>query len=153
TVKRRLHIGAEPISGRRTHFRVWAPRARRVDVVVEGGNAGSLDREEAGYFSGVLQVAAGTRYRYRLDDDERGYPDPASRFQPEGPHGASEVIDPSAFEWSDDSWRGVSIEGQVMYELHVGTFTREGTYAAAEAELPELAHAGITVVELMPLAD
>src|SRR5439155_16852125 len=101
----------------------------------------------------IVQAEAGTRYRYRLGDDDRGYPDPASRFQPEGPHGPSEIVDPRAFEWSDDSWRGVSIEGKVLYEMHVCTFTREGSYAAAEAELPELAHAGITVVELMPLAD
>jgi maltooligosyltrehalose trehalohydrolase len=150
---RRLPVGAEPIGGGRTHFRVWAPAASHVSVVIDGRGATELDAEEGGYFSGVVQIETGARYRYRLGDDERTYPDPASRFQPEGPHGASEIVDPTAFEWSDGSWRGVSLEGQVIYELHVGTFTREGTYAAAEAELPELAHAGITVVELMPLAD
>jgi maltooligosyltrehalose trehalohydrolase len=153
TARRRLPVGAEPIGKGRTHFRVWAPAASRVDVIIEGGPATPLTPERNGYFSGEAQAEAGTRYRYRVGDDDRRYPDPASRFQPEGPHGPSEIVDPRTFEWSDESWRGVSIEGQVLYELHVGTFTREGTYAAAEAELPELAHAGITVVELMPLAD
>jgi maltooligosyltrehalose trehalohydrolase len=148
-----LPIGAEPIGGGRTHFRVWAPAAPRVAVVIDGNAATELDAEDDGYFSGIADAGPGARYGYRLGDDERTYPDPASRFQPEGPHGASEIVDPAAFDWSDGSWHGVSIEGQVIYELHLGTFTREGTYAAAEAELPELAHAGITVVELMPLAD
>ena len=153
SIARRLPIGAEPIDTRRSHFRVWAPIAQRVAVAIEGGEVTELDPEGGGYFSGVLEAKAGARYRYRLGDNDRGYPDPTSRFQPEGPHGPSEIIDPGAFEWSDTSWPGVSLEGQVIYELHVGTFTREGTYAAAEAELPELAHAGITVVEVMPIAD
>src|SRR5699024_10693825 len=80
-------------------------------------------------------------------------PDPASRFQPFGPHGASQVVDPSLYRWSDASWRGVRLEGQVFYELHVGTFTREGTWRAAAAELPRLADLGITTIELMPVAD
>src|SRR5437016_6191382 len=150
-IARRLPSGAEPIDNRRSHFRVWAPAAQRVAVAIEGGEVTELAPEDGGYFSGVLEAKGGARYRYRLGDDDRGYPDPASRFQPEGPHGPSEIIDAGAFEWSDTSWPGVSLEGQVIYELHVGTFTREGTYAAAEAELPELAHAGITVVEVMPI--
>src|SRR5437763_294570 len=81
------------------------------------------------------------------------YPAPASRFQPDGPHGPSQVIDPGAFRWMDGGWRGVALEGQVIYEMHVGTFTREGTWDAAARELPELAAAGITVLEVMPVAD
>jgi maltooligosyltrehalose trehalohydrolase len=108
--------------------------------------------EPGGYFSGFAEGAgAGTRYRFRLDGGD-AYPDPASRFQPEGPHGPSEVIDP-AFAWTDGEWRGLAPEGQVFYELHVGTFTREGTLAAAARELPRLRELGVTVVELMPLAD
>src|SRR6185436_8745817 len=78
---------------------------------------------------------------------------PVSRFQPEGPHGPSRVVDPARFQWTDSQWRGVTLEGQVIYELHVGTFTREGTWGAARRELPELADVGVTVVELMPVAD
>jgi maltooligosyltrehalose trehalohydrolase len=137
----------------RTHFRVWAPIARSVSVVVAGRGPTDLKAEEGGYFSGFADAEAGARYQFRVGDDDRGYPDPASRFQPEGPHGPSEIIDPGAYEWSDDTWHGKSIDGQVIYELHVGTFTRQGSYAAAESELPELAKVGVTVIELMPLAD
>ena len=153
TTRRRLPVGAEPVAGG-THFRVWAPRRSRVEVLEsESGHATPLAAEADGYFSGLLPgVGAGTRYRYRLDGAE-AFPDPASRFQPEGPHGPSEVIDPAAFAWHDGSWGGTTLEGQVLYELHVGAFTTEGTWAAAARELPELAAAGITVIEMMPVAD
>src|SRR5262249_30957418 len=87
--------------------------------------------------------------RYRLDE----FPDPASRFQPDGPHGPSQVIDPFAFQWTDEAWKGVGLEGQILYEMHIGTFTKEGTWDAARGELRELAAAGITVLEIMPVAD
>jgi maltooligosyltrehalose trehalohydrolase len=113
-----------------------------------------LAAEKEGYFAGhVLQAKAGTRYRYRLDGGPDLYPDPASRFQPEGPHGPSQVIAPGRFPWTDSGWRGVPLEGQVLYEMHVGTFTREGTWEAAAQELPELAALGVTVVEVMPVAE
>ena len=158
--QRRLPVGADPVRGGGVHFRVWAPRARRVDVVFEGGRGSGTDAPDAplepegdGYFSGLVRGARpGMRYRYRLDG-EKTYPDPASRFQPEGPHGPSEVVDPSAFAWTDHGWKGVTLPGQVIYEMHVGTFTREGTWEAAIRELPELAGLGITVLELMPAAD
>ena len=154
-IQRRLPIGVEPIDGHRSHARVWAPAARRLDVIVETGRVIALASEgdgSTGYFSGLIDAGPGARYKYRLDECETTYPDPASRFQPEGPHSASEIIDPT-FEWSDAGWRGIALPGQVLYELHVGTFTRERTWAAAERELPELARAGITVVEMMPIAD
>lgn len=111
-------------------------------------------REDDGYFSLLAPgVEGGARYWLRLDDEERLYPDLASRFQPEGPHGPSQVVDPAAFEWSDGGWRGVAIEGQVFYEMHIGTFTPEGSWAAAARQLPELRDAGITVLEVMPVAD
>ncbi len=94
----------------------------------------------------------GTRYTFRLDGGD-AFPDPASRFQPEGPHGASQVIDPARFAWSDHGWNGKSIRGQVIYEMHPGTFTPEGTWAAARRDLPELAALGITIIELMPVAE
>ena len=148
---RRLPIGAEP-RGEETHFRVWAPRARTLRVVDAAGTATELKPEGEGYFSGLAPVGIGGRYRYRLDAD-RLYPDPASRRQPEGPHGPSEVVDPTAFRWRDAAWRGVRRMGQVIYEMHVGTFTREGTWEAAARELSELARLGVTVIEMMPVAD
>jgi maltooligosyltrehalose trehalohydrolase len=152
TPGRRLPVGAEP-TPEGVHFRVWAPRRQRIDVVVEGGATAPLDRDSDGYFAGLVPgVAAGSRYRFRLDSDLLR-PDPASRFQPEGPHGPSEVIDPAAFGWSDPGWRGVGIEGQVVYELHVGTFTPEGTWVAAARDLAPLAELGVTCVEVMPVAE
>ena len=155
--QRRLPIGAEIARGQGVEFRVWAPRRTRVDVVLESmtpSRVVPLVAQADGYFAGVVHDAlAGTRYRYRLDGADEGFPDPASRFQPEGPHGASEVVDPDAFSWTDRDWRGVAREGQVLYEMHVGTFTREGTWRAAARELPELARLGVTVIEMMPVAD
>ncbi|HJZ59099.1 MAG TPA: malto-oligosyltrehalose trehalohydrolase [Gemmataceae bacterium] len=153
--ERRLPVGAE-VRPDGTHFRVWAPIRKRIEAVLETGRAAGaheLTSEPQGYFSGLVrQAAAGDRYRLRLDG-EKTYPDPASRFQPEGPHGQSEVVDPTTFPWTDTGWAGLSLPGQVIYELHIGTFTREGTWAAAMRELPELASAGITLVEVMPVAD
>jgi maltooligosyltrehalose trehalohydrolase len=155
---RRLPVGAESVAGGGVHFRVWAPRRQRVEVVFEDGPnriaSTALTPEADGYFAGhVADAVAGLRYRYRLDDDPTRYPDPASRFQPDGPHGPSETIDPSTFAWTDGDWRGASLKGQVLYEMHVGTFTREGTWAAATRELPELARLGVTCLEVMPVAD
>jgi maltooligosyltrehalose trehalohydrolase len=151
--KRRLPIGAELVGEALAHFRVWAPAAQRVDVVLDGGARTELAPEPAGYFAGAAHAQAGDRYRFRLDSSDRLYPDPASRFQPEGPHGPSMIVDPGAFNWTDAGWKGIALEGQIIYELHVGTFTREGTWAAAARELPELAHAGVTLLELMPIAE
>lgn len=133
-----------------------------MDVVLEGDSAVApggapsvhpLQPEEGGYFCGLVpDAAAGTLYRYRLDGGE-AYPDPASRFQPEGPHGPSQVVDPGAFRWTDGGWRGVPLPGQVVYEMHIGTFTPEGTWDAAALELEELAAAGFTVLEVMPVAE
>src|SRR5262249_44565849 len=95
----------------------------------------------------------GSLYRFRLDGETNLYPDPASRFQPDGPHGPSQVIDPAAFRWSDQRWGGVALEGQVVYEMHIGTFTRDGTWAAAAEQPPELRDLGITLIEVMPVAD
>jgi len=152
----RLPVGAELRPDGSTHFRVWAPVHRRVRVCIEGDRPAlhELSAETNGYFSAsIAGVGAGTRYRYLLGDDEHPYPDPASRFQPDGPHGASMVVDPDAYRWTDQDWRGLALDGQVIYELHVGTFTREGTWAAAARELPALAELGITVVEVMPVAE
>ena len=154
---RRLPVGAE-VSARGVHFRVWAPRRQRVELALEdadGQPTGShaLAAEGNGYFSGmVAEARVGSLYRYRLDG-AAALPDPVSRFQPRGPHGPSQVVDPAAFLWRDSHWQGAALPGQVIYEMHIGTFTREGTWAAAMRELPALADLGVTVVELMPVAD
>ena len=160
-VKRRYPIGAEMIGEKETHFRLWAPKVRQVDVVVEQ-TANSkrtfhpLTPEADGYFSGIVDIGAGTRYWFRVNSSEKFYPDPASRFQPEGPHGPSCVIDPRQFRWTDSQRPGPGSEGlkgQIIYEMHIGTFTKDGTWRAAPEQLPELARIGITVIEMMPVAD
>jgi maltooligosyltrehalose trehalohydrolase len=170
--QRHYPIGAELIGNGRTHFRVWAPKAQRLAVVLEGqweksrGNrsAGSgqasatpifeeLQREPSGYFSGAVTAEAGTLYRFRVNGAKNFHPDPASRFQPEGPHGSSCVVDPTQFTWTDNAWKGIKMPGQIIYEMHVGTFTPEGTWRAAAKEMAELTRIGITVIEMMPIAD
>ena len=112
-----------------------------------------MEAEGNGYYSGfAANAGAGTRYRLRLDGGE-AFPDPASRYQPEGPHGPSVVVDPREFRWTDATWPGVSIDGQVISEIHIGTFTEAGTFRAAIERLPALQDVGITVVEIMPVAD
>ena len=158
-VKRRLAVGAEVQSEGGVHFRVWAPRSRAVAVKLsksshwdDSAQAHPLAAEPNGYFSGLLQEAeAGVFYKISLDSGT--FPDPVSRFQPQGVHGPSQVIDPNGFAWTDGNWKGVGREGQVIYELHVGTFTQEGTWKSAMEQLPELAKLGVTVVEMMPVAE
>lgn len=154
-------LGAVCSEGR-TRFRVWAPQAKQVRVVVEAPTAGShlLHSEGNGYFSNAsgdspgssLVLAAGARYKYSLDGGEP-HPDPCTRFQPDGPHGPSLVVDPSAYAWRDAGWRGVQLHGQVIYELHVGTFTPAGTFEAALGKLDYLRDLGITMIEVLPLAE
>ncbi len=158
--KRRYPIGAELIGPNKTHFRAWAPKAKNVDLVLESGaekNAERsfhpLTREDGGYFSGTAEAGAGALYRFRINDAENFHPDPASRFQPQGPHGPSCIVNPTQFKWTDEKWRGVKMRGQIVYEMHIGTFTPEGTWRAAAEQLAELARIGITVIEMMPIAD
>jgi maltooligosyltrehalose trehalohydrolase len=156
--KRRYPIGAELIGQNQTHFRVWAPKAREVDVVFEDAGEAKpkffpLTAESGGYFSGAANSGAGTRYRFRVNRAENSYPDPASRFQPDGPHGPSCVVDPTQFRWTDANWPGLKLKGQIIYEMHIGTFTKDGTWRAAAEQLPELARIGITVIEMMPVAE
>ena len=157
TDRTHLPIGALPLpDDAGASFRVWAPERNAVEVTLETGSGmrhHALQKDAQGYFAGhVHEARVGSRYRLRLDGGA-AYPDPASRFQPEGPHGPSEVVDPSCYAWADAAWRGLPLAGQVLYELHVGTFTREGTWAAAMRELPALAELGITAIELMPVAE
>ncbi len=146
-------LGAAYLGDQRSRFVVWAPHARRVEVELVAPRAEriALEPAERGYFCGTLDGAApGSRYFYRLDGEKRR-PDPASRFQPEGVHGPSQIIDP-CFPWQDQAWRGLPLADYLLYELHVGTFTPEGTFDAVAERLDELVRLGVTVVELMPVA-
>ena len=132
-------------------FRLWAPAAKRVDLLLEKPHA--LMRGEDGWFSSEIPgVKAGTRYKFRIDD-EIDVPDPASAFQPDDVLGPSEVIDHGTYQWRGTNWRGRPWQETVLIETHVGTFTRDGTYRAMIGKLDHLAATGITVLELMPLAD
>ena len=151
----RPSLGAWPEDGG-VRFRVWAPRRQRLRVRVEtAGHEGvhALERQTDGTFSGFVPcLEPGDLYRYELDDDG-AYPDPASRFQPQGVHGPSQVVDARVFAWSDAGWRAPALAELVLYELHVGTFTSAGTFAAAAERLPYLMDLGVTALELMPIAD
>lgn len=154
---RRWPVGAEVIPSHGVHFRVWAPRCRSVSLLLEDESEPSelvMESEGTGYFSLLTTNArTGSLYRFTVDHTEGRFPDPISRFQPHGPHGPSQVVDATQFEWHDFAWSGVSMHGQVIYELHIGTFTVEGTYQAALEKLPSLKDLGITVVELLPVAE
>jgi maltooligosyltrehalose trehalohydrolase len=159
-IRRRYPIGAELIGDNETHFRIWAPKAQRLDLVLEEGpdkkaqpTFHPLKNEENGYFSGVARAGAGVLYRFRVNEAGNFYPDPTSRFQPNGPHGSSCIVDPGAFAWTDEKWPGITMKGQIFYEMHIGTFTGEGTWRAAAKHLAELKRIGITAVEMMPVAD
>lgn len=160
--KRRLPVGAETLKNSGVHFRVWAPRRARVTLLLTEGPGANpseaeicrwpLEREENGFFSILVSgAAAGTRYCYQLDNEPDLFPDPASRYQPEGTHESSQVIDPDQFRWTDTAWKGLYLKGQVLYEMHIGTFTPEGTWLAAARELQKLSEIGITVLEIMPV--
>jgi len=142
-------LGAVPEPGGTTTFRVWAPRARRVTLELDG-RAVALEGED-GVFEARADAAPGEDYRLRPDDGE-ALPDPCSRHQPEGVRGPSRVVDPAAFDWDEGGWPGLDPRRPVLYELHVGTFTPEGTFAAAAERLPALAELGVTAIELMPVA-
>lgn len=139
-------------------FRLWAPAAGKVELLIHeasGQRALPAISQARGWFSTECSdVAAGCRYQWRIDG-AMVVPDPASRSNPQGPHGPSVLIDPLAFEWNpqDDAWTGRPWHEAVFYQVHIGSFTRAGSYAAAAAELPRLADMGITAIQLMPLAD
>lgn len=157
---RRMPIGAEVVPGEGVHFRVWASGRNVVEVVAEtsgGSEAFALEAEGGGYFSGLVEkLGSGTLYSFRLDGGPALFPDPASRFQPHGPQGPSRIIDPDEFQWHDDQWMGINPEapgGQVIYEMHIGAFTSEGTWNGAAQKLEELSTLGVTILEIMPVAD
>lgn len=147
-----LTLGALPHENG-TSFRVWAPQAQRLEVVLEpSGDALPMTKEDGYFVLDHPDIRTGARYRYRLDG-RASYPDPVSRFQPEGVHGPSEVVDSSAFAWTDEDWTGIPQEELIFYELHVGAFTQEGTFDALREKLPYLKELGVNALELLPIAD
>jgi len=149
-------LGANLLSdGAGTRFRVWAPKVETVAVHLMSGRAAGtvvMQKEEKGYFSATVPGAAdGDRYFYQPGAAPLR-PDPVSRYQPDGVHEASQVVDPKLFSWQDEGWSGIPLEQYVIYELHVGTFTREGTFEAVIPHLDYLVQLGVTAVELMPVA-
>lgn len=157
-----MPFGAELSDNGDVHFRLWAPKAQRVDVFLRNRQPGEvtqellpLGKEEFGWFELKTNAAtAGTHYQFQIDGELK-VPDPASRFQPSDVHGPSEVVNPKAFDWSgnESHWRGRPWEEAVIYELHVGAFTSEGTFRAVIERLDYLSDLGITAVELMPVSD
>ena len=147
--------GATPLSSQHTHFKVWAPKRTSVAVEIrreDGFQVHPLTPDENGDFSGTITGARPLdRYRYLLDDS-LSRPDPVSRYQPDGVHGDSMIIDPNSFPWSDQGWKGVAKQDLVIYELHIGALTTEGTFLSAIPRLKELKELGITAVEVMPVA-
>jgi maltooligosyltrehalose trehalohydrolase len=147
----RMDMGAT-VLGDGVRFRVWAPAARRVDVQL-AAECTPLAQTDDGVWEGVVaQARAGSTYRYCLDG-AGAYPDPYSRSQPDGPHGPSEVVDPGAYEWHDQAWPGISMDGLVIYQLHFGTFTPQGTFESAIEQLPRLKALGVTALEPLPVAE
>ena len=150
----RQRLGATYLGSGRCHFLVWAPTAERVElqIVSSGDRCVPLERVGRGYHRAVVDnVEPGILYRFRLNG-QKERPDPASRYQPEGVHGPSQVVDLSTFPWNDGHWSGLKLEDYVVYELHVGTFTAEGTFDAIVPRLDELKLLGVTALELMPVA-
>jgi len=151
----RLELGATVVGSKAVRFKVWAPQAKKAAVELLGQNQQTVSMQPSsqGYFEATVDgVGQGARYLYRLDD-KPGRPDPVSRFQPEGVHAASAVVDSDAFRWTDGAWRGIPLKDLIIYEMHVGTFTREGTFDAIIPHLPYLKETvGITAIELLPVA-
>lgn len=147
-----MTFGARLVDGG-VRFRLWAPSCERVDLCIEDRPALAMAARPDGWFElDVADAGVGTRYCFAVNDGLR-VPDPASRWNPDDVHGASEVIDPDSFAWEDDAWRGHPWREAVVYELHVGTFSPEGTFAGVMARLDHLVELGVTALELMPIAD
>jgi maltooligosyltrehalose trehalohydrolase len=146
-----MPFGAEVLEKGETRFALWAPAAETVELILEDG-ALPMHREEEGTFVLTTEAGPGARYLYRIDGGQE-VPDPASRYQPDDVHGASQVVDPGTFVWEDEHWKGRPWEETILYELHVGSFSPEGTFAGVEENLDHLVDLGVTAIELMPLSE
>ncbi|MCU1242881.1 MAG: malto-oligosyltrehalose trehalohydrolase [Candidatus Acidoferrum typicum] len=147
-------LGATPLAGGGWNFAVWGPRHERLELHLLGNRPEVLPmhRDALGYHTVVADTArSGGKYLYRFGDSHQR-PDPASRRQPDGVHGPSELVDLQDFEWTDGNWKGVALENSVFYELHVGAFTQKGTFDEVRAAVDQLATVGVTTIELMPIA-
>ncbi len=148
-----MPFGAQFTPEGKVRFRLWAPAARQIKLFLDNEEPVPMKMLGAGWYEWISELAqAGSRYQYQIDDG-LCVPDPVSRYNPHDVHGASEVIDAAAFDWQDNAWRGRPWEEAVIYEVHVGTFTPQGTFAAIEQKLDYLAELGVTAIELMPVAD
>ncbi len=157
TQRYEMPFGATVTEEGNVHFQLWAPEAKKVELcLVEKNDRGrilEMDVDEQGWYRLITdQAGPGTLYQYRVDEDLM-VPDPASRYQPQDIQGPSQVVDPSTFQWTDQTWTGRPWEEVVLYELHVGTFTPEGTYTGVKNKLDYLKEIGVTAIELMPIAD
>src|SRR5690349_18725170 len=147
-----LDLGANLLADGQCAFRVWAPNAQKVELRLVGHNDDrEMRREQGDIFSIQLPARAGEKYFYIVNGGQP-VPDPVSRSLPEGVHGPTEIVDPEDFSWSDAAWHGLELRDAIIYELHVGTFTREGTFDAIIERLDYLKKLGITMLELMPVA-
>lgn len=150
-----MRIGARYLGYGRCEFTVWAPFLKKVEIKIiflPQKITLPMEKDEKGYWSTVVDnVLPGTLYLYRLEN-ERERPDPASHFQPQGVHGASQIIDHNSFQWDDRLWKGIKLSEMIIYELHVGTFTPEGTFDAIIPRLDEIKDIGINTIEIMPVA-
>jgi maltooligosyltrehalose trehalohydrolase len=146
-----MPFGATLLDGGDVRFRLWAPGAKSVELVIEGREPAAMSPQR-GWFEKTARAPVGVRYRYRIDG-RTDVPDPASRYNPLDVHGPSELTDPRAFDWQDAGWQGRPWDEAVIYELHVGTFSPEGSFRGVEARLDHFVELGVTAVELMPLSD
>ena len=145
-------IGAVYLQDHRCRFRVWAPEHERVGVrLLKNDRLIPMERTRCGYHEAIVQDAQpGDLYFFQLEDGNQRA-DPASRLQPQGVHGPSAIVNPE-FAWADQDWRGIALKDYIIYELHVGSFTAAGTFAALTSYLDYFCELGVTAIELMPIA-
>lgn len=148
-----MKTGAIYLGNNRCRFTVWAPEKNKMVLQIVGEEKEyEMQKDNEGYFSIEIDATPGTRYLYKIDRAEKGLPDPASKYQPEGVHGPSEVIDQDGFTWNDKNWKPPAFDDLILYELHIGTFTSEGTFESAIEKLDLLSEVGINAIEIMPVA-
>ncbi len=146
--------GAVYLGNNKCRFSVWAPEKNKVmlHIIAPEAQKVEMKKDEQGYFSAEVETPAGTKYLYIIDNAEKGLPDPASQYQPEGVHGVSEVVDHRSYQWNDNNWKVPAFEDLILYELHIGTFTEQGTFESAIEKLDLLTEIGINAIEIMPVA-
>lgn len=148
----RKNVGAEYLGNNRTKFSVWAPFQKKVKLVLQDGRLEPLLKDSKGYWEQeIAEAPPGSLYKFSLDN-AAVFPDPASRSQPGGVHDWSRVTDPASYQWNDAKWKGLALEEMIIYELHVGTFTQEGTFEAVISKLDHLLELGINTIEILPVA-